>query len=136
MQGPRFFRASAIVLFLCGCAHTMGHLTSEPKNAAEVDLLARMEAATNTMAGMTFSIRDVLDCLSWTMSILTFSMAWLMLALRTHLATSPPALARASWIVATSCAALVFVALENGLLPPALFYGLAGGLAALAALRA
>lgn len=135
MPGLRLFRASAIVLFLCGCAHTIGHLTGKPKDEAQADLLARMESTTTTMAGMTFSFRDVVDCLSWTMSILTWTVALLMLALRTHLASTPTVFARASWIVAAACAGLTFVALENGLLPPALFYGLAGVLAALAATR-
>lgn len=136
MHGLRLFRAAAIVLFLCGFAHTIGHLTGKPKDEAQANLLAQMDATTSTMAGMTFSFREIVDCLSWTMSILTWAIALLMLALRTHLAAAPRELAKASWIVAAACAGLTFVALENGLLPPALFYGLAGALAALAAMRA
>lgn len=136
MQGLRLFRASAVVLLLCGIAHTIGHVTGKPQNEAEAALLQQMETTKLTMAGMTFSFRDVVDCLSWTMSVLTWAVAVLMLALRTPLASVPGAIARAGWIVATACAGLTAVALANSLLPPAVFYGAAGVLAALSAIRA
>lgn len=67
----RLFTTACVLVLLTAAAHTLGHLAAQPANPAEQQLLDQMKGyhLPEMGFGMAPSMYDVLDLLSWFMSL-------------------------------------------------------------------
>ena len=134
MQGSRFFTAGAVLFVLTGIAHSMAHLQPPPADAKSV--FDTMAGYRQTIGGLTFSIQDGVNLMSWYQTVLSILVGVLALVMRSAYARDARTLRRASMLHAAGALVLTGLGIAYGVMPPVLFFAVAGVLFAIAAARA
>lgn len=135
MRGTRWFAGGAAAFIVGGVAHTLAHLQPMPDDEPTRELVRVMTGYRQSMAGMSFSAYDALDCLSWYMTVLSVLVGVVGLLLLRAFASTPWRQRLASLLHMVGAAWLSGVALRFGIAPPAAVYGAAAVLFAVALFR-
>lgn len=135
MRGTRWFAGGAAAFVIGGAAHAFAHLQPVPDDAATKELVRVMTDYRQSMAGIAFSARDVFDCLSWYMVVLSVLVGVVGLLLLRAFASTAWRQRLASFLHAVGAGCLCGVAARFGIAPPAVVYGAAAVLFGVALVR-
>ena len=136
MRGRSCFTWGALLYVVTGATHATAHFAPPPEEQEVRAAMAAMANATQSMMGMSFTLEDAMNCLSWFMTTFSVMTGLVALSLRGRCGTDVWLLRRVSVLLAIGAGVLATIALRSGIAPALLLYAFTAVLFAAAALRA
>lgn len=134
MRGSSCYTWGALLYVVSGGLHAYVQFQPPPENIAS--LHDEMKKATTTLAGMTFSVEGVVDCLSWYMTTFSVMVGLAGLVLAGRARYDAWLLRKLSALFALGAGVLAGFAFHYGIAPPAVLFSITAVLFAAALVRA
>ena len=136
MRGRSCFTWGALLYVLTGAVHAAAHFAPPTKDPLVRSAQEAMAKATQSMAGMAFTLESRMNCLSWFMTTFSVMTGLVALSLRGRCGSDVWLLRQVSALLAIGAGVLAAIALRSGIAPALGLYGLTSLLFAVATVRA